>query len=136
LLADEQRLQEYMRRNPAEFVDFNIPWSLSLSFSLNFNKLYDTRIKDFKTTVSSSISFNNSFSLTPKWNFTTNGYYDFNTNQLTQLTMSISREMHCWQMSINVIPIGDYRSFNISISPKSSILQDLRVNRTRSFTNF
>jgi hypothetical protein len=50
--------------------------------------------------------------------------------------MSVSRDMHCWQMSINVIPIGDYRSFNITISPKSSILQDLRVNRTRVFTNY
>jgi LPS-assembly protein len=136
LLADEQRLQEYMQRNPAEFVDFNIPWSLNLSFSLNFNKQFDRQIKDFKTNVSSSASFNNSFSLTPKWNFTTNGFYDFNTKQLTQFTMSISRDMHCWQMSIGVTPIGDYRYFNITISPKSSILQDLRVNRTRTFVNY
>lgn len=136
LLADEQRLQDYMRRNPAEFVDFNIPWSFNISFSLNFTKYFVDSIKNFKTRLSSSINFNNSFSLTPKWNFNTNGYYDFNTNRLTQLTMSVSRDMHCWQMSINVIPIGDYRSFNISISPKSSILQDLRVNRTRSFTNY
>ena len=136
LLADEQRLQDYMSRNPAEFVDFNIPWSFNISFSLNFNKSFDRSVKRFKTNLSSSINFNNSFSLTPKWNFSTNGYYDFNTNRLTQLTMSVSRDMHCWQMSINVIPIGDYRSFNITISPKSSILQDLRVNRTRTFTNY
>src|SRR5215203_4455927 len=136
LLADEQRLQEYMRRNPAEFVDFNIPWSINLSFSLNFNKTYDTKIKGFKTNVSSSFNFNNSFSLTPKWNFSTNGYYDFHTKQLTQFTMSVSRDMHCWQMSINVTPIGNYLYFNITISPKSGILQDLRVNRTRTFVNY
>ncbi len=136
LLADEQRLQDYMQRNPAEFVDFNIPWSVNLSFSLNFSKRFDTDKKDFVSNVSSNISFNNSFSLTPKWNFSTNGYYDFNTKQLTQFTMSVSRDMHCWQMSINVTPIGDYRYFNITISPKSSILQDLRVNRTRTFVNY
>ena len=136
LLADEQRLQEYMQRNPAEFVDFNIPWSINISFSLNFNKTFQPDIKNFKTNVSSSVSFNNSFSLTPKWNFTTNGFYDFDTKQLTQFTLSVSRDMHCWQMSIGVTPIGDYRYFNFTISPKSSILQDLRVNRTRSFVNY
>jgi LPS-assembly protein len=136
LMADEQRLQDYMRRNPAEFVDFNIPWSIGLSYSLSFFKQFDRATKKFKTSVTSSASFNNSFSLTPKWNFTTNGYYDFKTKQLTTFTMSISRDMHCWQMAINVTPIGNYRYFNISISPKSSILQDLRINRTRTFVNY
>ncbi|HEX8314881.1 MAG TPA: hypothetical protein VF609_07810, partial [Flavisolibacter sp.] len=79
---------------------------------------------------------NNSFNLTPKWNFSTNGYYDFTTKQLTMFTMSIAREMHCWQMSIGVTPIGSYQYFNITISPKSSVLKDLRVNRTRYFYNY
>jgi LPS-assembly protein len=136
LLADKERLQEYIRRNPAEFVDFNIPWSLGLSFSLFFTQQFQQNTKTFKAIVNSNISFNNSFSLTPKWNFTTNGFFDFNTMQLTTFTMSISRDMHCWQMSVNVIPIGTYRSFNISINPKSSILQDLHVNRTRTFYNY
>ena len=136
LLADEQRLQDYMRRNPAEFVDFNIPWSINISYSLNFSKSFDYTVRRFKTSINSSASFNNSFSLTPKWNFTTSGYYDFNTLKLTQFTMSISRDMLCWQMSIGVTPIGDYRYFNINISPRSSLLQDLRINRTRSFVNY
>ncbi|HEU0111505.1 MAG TPA: putative LPS assembly protein LptD [Flavisolibacter sp.] len=136
LLQDRQLLEDYMRRNPAEFVDFNIPWSLNISFSLNFSKTYRVEKKAFETNINSSFSFNNSFSLTPKWNFSTTGFYDFDTKKLTQFTMSISRDMHCWQMSINVTPIGDYRYFNITISPKSSILQDLKVNRTRTFVNF
>jgi LPS-assembly protein len=41
--------------------------------------------------------------------------------------------MHCWQMAINISPVGKYRFFNISINPKSSILRDLKVNRTRYF---
>ncbi|MGZ8538682.1 MAG: putative LPS assembly protein LptD, partial [Flavisolibacter sp.] len=97
VLADEQRLEDYKMRNPSEFVDFNIPWSLSLSFSLFFTAQIQ-RDLSYKTIVNSNVSFNNSFSLTPKWNFTTNGYFDFNTMQLTMFTMSISRDMHCWQM--------------------------------------
>ncbi|HWJ91609.1 MAG TPA: putative LPS assembly protein LptD, partial [Flavisolibacter sp.] len=136
LLADRERLQDYINRNPAEFVDFNIPWSVSLSYSLFFSQQLNTVTRKQKAKFTSNVSFNNSFSLTPKWNFTTNGYFDFNTMQLTMFTMSVSRDMHCWQMSVNVTPIGNYASFNITLNPKSSILQDLRVNRTRTFYNY
>jgi LPS-assembly protein len=136
VLADRERLQDYVNRNPAEFVDFNIPWSISLSYSLFFSSQLNVATQKFKTKFTSNLSFNNSFSLTPKWNFTTNGYYDFNTMQLTMFTMSVSRDMHCWQMSVNVTPIGSYPSFNITLNPKSTILQDLRVNRTRTFYNY
>jgi LPS-assembly protein len=134
LLGDVQRTQQYIDRNPAEFVDFNIPWSINLSYSLVFNRRID-RGKT-RTDVTSNVSFNNTFSLTPKWMFSTNGYYDLGTMELTMFTMSVSRDMHCWQLSVNVTPIGNYKYFNISISPKSAILQDLKVNRTRYFYNY
>ena len=136
LLADQQRLMDYMQRNPAEFVDFNIAWSLNFSFSLTFNRILKPDYSGYTTNVTSSSSFNSSFNLTPKWNFSTNGYYDFSTKQLQMLTMSIARDMHCWQMSIGVTPIGSFQYFNITISPKSSVLKDLRVNRTRYFYNY
>lgn len=133
LAADRQRLLDYMRQNPAEFVDFNIPWQVNISYSLYFAEQFDLTTVRFKREVRSSANFNGSFSLTPKWNFTVNGFYDLDTKKLQTFTMSIAREMHCWQMSINVTPIGLYRFFNFSISPKSGMLQDLRVNRSRSF---
>lgn len=132
LLNDAMGMQDYIRRNPSEFVDFNIPWSVSLSYSLVFGQQARAP-NDIRTRVTSNLNFNNSFSLTPKWKFSTNGYFDFNSMQLTMFTMSVSRDMHCWQMSLNVTPIGQYRSFNITISPRSPILQDLRVNRSRYF---
>lgn len=133
LAADRQRLLDYMRQNPAEFVDFNIPWQISFSYSLYYSQELRPDYSGFTSRVRSNTSFNGSFSLTPKWNFSVNGYYDFDTKKLQTFTMAISREMHCWQMSINVTPIGLYRFFNFTISPKSGILQDLRINRTRSF---
>ncbi len=63
-----------------------------------------------------------------------NTYYDFKTSKIQTLTMFISREMHCWQLSINVTPVGLYRSFNITVSPKSGILRDLKINRVGVFT--
>jgi hypothetical protein len=133
LAADRQRLLDYMRQNPAEFVDFNIPWQISLSYSLLYYEQFNTEKARFDKKITSSANFSGSFSLAPKWNFSVNGYYNFDTKELQTFTMSISREMHCWQLSINVTPVGLYRFFNFTISPKSSILQDLRINRTRSF---
>ena len=134
LAGDKQRLMEYMRQNPAEFVDFNIPWQINLSYSLYFNEQPKANYSGFEKIVNSNISIGASFSLTPKWNLSiSNVNYDFRTKEIQTFTVSINREMHCWQMSINVTPIGPYRYFNFTISPKSGILQDLRINRTRSF---
>ena len=136
LIADQQRLLDYMRQNPAEFVDFNIPWQVSLGYSLYFSNRLRADLKGFEKDFNSGANFSGSFSLTPKWNFSLNGNFDFDTKKLQTLQMSINREMHCWQMSINVTPIGLFRSFNFTISPKSSVLQDLKINRSRYFSSY
>lgn len=131
--ADAQSQLDYIRRNPADFVDFNIPWSVNLGLSVFFSERLKSDYSGFEKDFSSNLNFSGSFSLTPKWNFSVNGYYDFKTTDLQTFTMSISREMHCWQMSINVTPVGPFRYFNITINPKSGLLQDLKINRTRYF---
>lgn len=136
LIADQQRLLADMQQNPSEFVDFNIPWQVSFGFSLSFTNQFNDNVRKFEKKYTSNINFSGSFNLTPKWNFSTSGYYDLNTKKLQSLSLSISREMHCWQMAIDVTPVGLYRFFNFTISPKASVLQDLRINRTRSFPNF
>jgi LPS-assembly protein len=130
---EQQRQLEYVRSNPAEFTDFNIPWSVSVSYSLSFSNNFSFETGGYKTESYSNVSLNGDFSLTPRWKMGGSTYYDFKTSQIQTLTMFISREMHCWQMSINLTPIGLYRSFNVTISPKSGILRDLRVNRSRYF---
>jgi len=132
---DAQSQLDYMQRNPADFVDFNIPWRISLGLSVFYTERLKPDYSGYETEFSSNLTFNGSFSLTPKWNFSMNGYYDFDTKNLQTFTMSIAREMHCWQLSINVTPVGPYRYFSFTISPKSGMLQDLKVNRTRYFTS-
>lgn len=133
-LSNDQIMQqmEYMRRNPSEFTDFSIPWSVNLSYSLSYAKLLQADYT-FKKQVTSSFNFNGDFSMSPKWKVGASGFYDLNTMRLQSLTAFISRDLHCWQMSINVTPIGLYRYFNITINPKSGLLRDLKVNRTRYF---
>lgn len=133
---EQQRQLQFARANPAEFTDFDIPWTLSLSYSFNFTRSIKPDYSGFQTATYSSVNFNGDFSLTDKWKLGGTGYYDISHGGLQQLSMFISREMHCWQMSINITPIGLYRSFNITLNPKSGILRDLRINRSRTFSSY
>jgi len=136
LTPDEQQRQlQFARANPAEFTDFNIPWTLSLSYSFNFTNRLLPDFSGYKTETFSSLNFSGDFSLTDKWKVGATGYYDISRGNLQQLSTFISREMHCWQLSINVNPVGLYRSFNVTVNPKSGILRDLRINRSRTFSN-
>jgi LPS-assembly protein len=128
---DLQLQLDYMRKNPGEFVDFNVTWSLNVSFAFNYSTNF--AVTHYVSTVNSSLILNGDFNLTEKWKMGFNCYYDVKNLQLNSLTTFLSRDMHCWQLSINVTPVGYYRSFNITINPKSAILRDLRINRTRSF---
>jgi hypothetical protein len=134
--GQQQQLMDFMQQNPSQFVDFNIPWQLSFGYSLSFSNRLKPDYSGYQMDVTSNLNFSGSFNLTPKWNVSANGYYDISSTKLQTFQMSINREMHCWQLSINVTPVGLFRSFNFSISPKASMLQDLRINRTRFFTNF
>ena len=131
---EQQQQLQYVRSNPNQFTDFNIPWSLTLSYSLSFSKQLQSNYV-YKNIITSSVNFNGDFNLTEKWKMGGTGYYDFNENKLQSLSMFITREMHCWQMAINVTPIGSSRSFNITINPKAGILRDLKINRSRNFSN-
>jgi len=132
---EQQRELQFIRSNPAEFTDFNIPWNLSLSYSLGFSRIMKSDYTGFETVTNSSINFNGDFSLTERWKIGGTGYYDISRRSLQQLSMFITREMHCWQLAVNITPIGLFRSFNITFNPKSGILRDLRINRSRTFSN-
>ena len=134
-LEEQQAQLNYIRANPAEFADFNVPWSVNIAFALNFTSTEKPDYSGFQTLITSSLNLSGDFNLTEKWKLGASGYYDIKYKQIQTMTLSISREMHCWQMSINVTPVGINHYFNITLSPKAGLLRDLKVNRTRYFYN-
>ena len=132
---EQQRQLQYAKSNPAEFTDFNIPWTLTLSYSFQFSRYMKPDYSGFQINTYSSLNFNGDFSITPKWKLGGTGYIDVAKRSIQQLSMFITREMHCWQLAINVTPIGLYKSFSISVNPKSGILRDLKINRSRTFSS-
>jgi LPS-assembly protein len=132
-LDEYQQEASYINNNQQEFANFNIPWSVSFSYSLGYNRLRKEDYSGYKSSISQNITLSGTLNLSPKWQIGANGFYNFTTKQLDGVSMNISREMHCWQMSISIAPVGTRRFFTLNISPKSSILRDLKINRTRYF---
>lgn len=132
-MSEYEREAAYISNNPAEFANFNIPWSFSFQYAFNYNRVPNGLGTGYKSLFTQNISWSGTLNLTPKWQIGINGSYNISLKELGMISMYLTREMHCWQMAINISPVGRYRSFNISISPKSGLLRDLKINRTRYF---
>lgn len=110
-----------------QYYDFNIPWNLGFNYSLSYTN------NGVRKDIMQTLGFNGSVNLTPKWGITFNGGYDFKTKSLTPGVFTLSRDLHCWQMSFNWVPIGFRKSWSFNIGVKSSMLKDLKYDKTSSF---
>lgn len=106
---------------------FNIPWSFNFNYSLTYSK--PSKVGRF----SQSLNFSGDFSLTPKWKIGVSSGFDFDAREFTYTSISLSRDLHCWAASLNLIPFGERQSYTFNIAVKSSVLQDLKYNKSRSW---
>ncbi|TGE19307.1 putative LPS assembly protein LptD [Hymenobacter elongatus] len=127
------------RVNPYEdYVDFEIPWELSASFTTAYTDpgplpARGTRLR--RPITSASITGSGSVKLTSNFRFGYNASYDFVSKQVVAPSLDFYRDLHCWQISGNWRPFGLQRGYFVTIAAKSSLLQDLKLNRNRSFMN-
>jgi len=120
--------KQHIIQNPNAYVDFEIPWSLNIGYSLN----YSHRLNATPTVVQ-SLQASGDLSLSEKWKITYNTGYDFEMKELTQTNLGISRDIHCWQMNLTWVPFGRFQSYNFTIAVKASVLRDLKLERRRPF---
>ncbi len=111
-------------------VDFAIPWSLSLDFTYGITPGFGSQDSQ-RSAILSVSSFD--FSLTPRWKIAGRTGYDFEREELSTTSLSVVRDLHCWEMRFNWIPFGAFSSFNFSIYVKSGHLRDfLRLDVPQS----
>jgi len=132
--ATENEMEEIIN-NPDEYIDWKIPWSLSLNYNFTYtNKLsYINYMKVPTETIVQTLGFNGQINITPKWKFTFNSGWDFTQNELSYTSINLYRDLHCWEMRFSWIPTGARQSWNFSINVKASILQDLKLNKKKDF---
>ncbi len=128
LSAEEEMQLEFIKNNPELYVDFSIPWNLRFNYNINYSKRgYED------ADIIQALTFSGSITFTEKWNMSFNSGFDFENLEFTQTSFNISRDLHCWQMNFSWVPFGRYQSYYLTINAKSSLLQDLKINKQRSW---
>jgi lipopolysaccharide assembly outer membrane protein LptD (OstA) len=133
--SDELEEMNEILDNPSDYVDWNIPWSLSFNYTFQYrtSEAYEGGARTIVDTYVQTLGVNGQINITPKWKFTIATGWDFNQNALSFTNISLYRDLHCWEMRFNWVPIGTRKSWNFSINVKASILQDMKLNKKNDF---
>jgi hypothetical protein len=116
--------------DPGAYVDFNVPWNISFNYSFSYNNAITS------TNVMNTMMISGDITLTRGWKIQYSTNYDFRARALTGATsFSIYRDLHCWDLSIQWLPFGYYKSYNVTLKVKSSILQDLKLSKKSDYTS-
>ena len=115
------------------YYDFSMPWNLGFNYSVNYSLSYvNNGTTGVKRNVTQTLGFNGSITFSQKMGATLSGGYDISNGKLTATSISISRDLHCWQMSFSWIPFGYYKSWNFHIGVKAGSLADLKYDKSQS----
>ena len=123
-------LNEY----PERFLDFNKKWSASLDYVLSLKRinLEGEDSLGVGQTINSSFDVN----LTDKWKINGRTGFNVQTREITNTSVSIARDLHCWQMRFDWVPFGAYRNYSFFIGVKAAVLQDLKLTRRRNWYDY
>jgi hypothetical protein len=120
------------------YLKTKIPWSLAFNYGLQLN--YDMAADKFNAVkreypykITQNLGFSGTLTPTPGWSFNFSTSYDFDSKKLVYMNCNVSRNLHCWSMSASVIPIGPYKSYNFHISVNSSLLHDLKYDKSSNY---
>ena len=123
------------------YVKTEFPWSVSLNYSLAYapvggyvykTEMYKGAEKEFiypKMGFTNNLSLSGNIGLGKGWKVSASMSYDFNYMRVTSCVFNISRDLHCWNMSASINPIGIYKSYTFHIGVNASILSDLKYDK-------
>lgn len=111
---------------------FKMPWSLNINYSFNISENASDPKKINKATMrypyryTHNINATGNVKISNNWNVNFSTGYDFERKEITQTSLNLSRNLHCWEMTCSLNPFGVYRSYSFTIRASSSMLQDLK----------
>lgn len=127
LLAKKEDDNEY---DADGYIKNEVKWNLNTNFSMNYGYGdFDYVKKEYKGKLYYTFGFGGSIQPTKNWNFNFNTNYDFDNKKFSYVNCGITRNLHCWSLSANFIPVGDYKSYFITLRVNSSMLQDLKYEQ-------
>ena len=121
------RKTEDARISPDGYLAFNMPWTLSLSYSYSIreDRSKDINIKTMRYpySLTHSLNVSGNVKIGSRWNLTYTTGYDFTDKEMSMTTVNITRDLHCFTMTCGLV-FGPFTSYNFSIRANSSMLTD------------
>ena len=116
----------------SDFNYWDVPWSLRISYSLSVPRKYYynefNTLDSVSNNVVQTMGINGSFSLTKNWNITFRSGWDFTKQAISYTSIDIYRDLHCWQMTFNWVPLGNRQRWDFTIRVKADMLKDLKLD--------
>ena len=121
------------------YLRFQLPWSLTLSYGItmfeNRNKPINQRTMRYPFGFTQTLNASGYLRISDGWNITFSSGYDFEQHRISMTTASLSRNLHCFEMSCSVV-LRPYSSFNFSFRAIASELADaLKWDKRSSYSS-
>ena len=118
---------------------FNIPWSLSFGYGVGMHENpagkfnYNTMRYPYK--ISQNLNVTGNIRIADGWNINFSSGYDFENKKISMTTASLSRDLHCFNMSCSMV-LSPYTSYNFSFRCNAATLTDaLKYDKRSSYSN-
>jgi hypothetical protein len=113
------------------YLIWSVPWSMNLSYTMRYAYgTFNVRKKEYNLRLTHSATVSGSIQPTKNWNFNYNLTYNFNDHEVTYMNINCTRDMHCWNLTASLNPMGQYASFNVCVAVKASMLRDMKYEKT------
>jgi len=120
----EEQLNKTTEQGPAELSQ------MPLTATVNIHETHDYVFHSELSGLATRISY----SLTPKWDMSLDYNYDLRHKVINNVGVVITRDLHCWEMSLQWYPLGWHPGYFFRLAIKSPMLKDVKIERNRLST--
>ena len=118
------------------YMKFALPWSISFGYGITMRENTDVSKFNYKTMrypykFTQNLNISGNIRISDGWNITFSSGYDFENKKISMTTASLSRDLHCFNMSCSVV-LSPYTSYNFSFRCNAATLTDVLKYDKRS----
>jgi hypothetical protein len=122
------------------YMKFSLPWSLSFGYGITMRENTDVKKFNYSTMrypykFTQNLNVSGNVRISDGWNISFSSGYDFENKKVSMTTASLSRDLHCFNMSCSVV-LTPYTSYNFSFRCNAATLTDaLKYDKRSSYSN-
>lgn len=121
------------------YMKFSMPWSLTFGYGItmreNTSGKFNTKTMHYPYAFTQTLNFSGNIRISDGWNISFSSGYDFENHDLSMTTASLSRDLHCFNMSCSVV-LAPYTSYNFSFRCNAATLTDaLKYDKRSGYSN-